>query len=54
MGDETPGGIREDYRPVLVESIAEVPIALFKEDDSAMNREGGEEGEVDGRKRSPS
>jgi hypothetical protein len=38
----------------VVESIAEVPIVLFKEDDSAMKRDGGEDYEVDERKRSPS
>jgi hypothetical protein len=38
----------------VVESIAEVPIVLFKEDDSAMKKNYGEDDEIDERKRSPS
>lgn len=52
--DETPGGIREDYRPGVDESIAEVPMTLFKEDDSAMDKDAFEDGDVNERKRSPS
>jgi hypothetical protein len=38
----------------VVESIAEVPIVLFKEDDSAMKKNYGVDDEIDERKRSPS
>ena len=38
----------------MVESIAEVPIVLFKEDDSAMKKNYGVDDEIDERKRSPS
>jgi hypothetical protein len=39
--------MKEDYRPVVIESMAEVPIALFRDDDNAALNNKDEDDELD-------
>ncbi len=45
--EEATPDIKEDFRPVVVESISEVPIALFREGDDAFNKEDEDDIEIE-------